>query len=97
MINRGENLSATVLKVGHHGSYSSTSYAFLWNVMPQYAVISCGKGNSYGHPHDEPLSRLRDADVDIYRNDLLGTVIACSDGTNITFSWEFENAKPEIN
>ena len=97
LMDAGTDLKADVLKVGHHGSYTSTSYLFLRTVQPDYAVIQCGRDNEYGHPHSEPMSRLRDADVDIYRNDLLGTVIACSDGTNITFSWEFENAKPEIN
>lgn len=86
MINRGAPLSSTVLKVGHHGSYTSTSYAFLWNVMPQYAVISCGKGNSYGHPHDEVLSRLHDADVWTFRTDLQGDIICTSNGSSVSFS-----------
>ena len=59
--------------------------------------ISCGGNNDYGHPHSEPMSRLRDADVDIYRNDKLGTVIAYCDGETIWFSWEFTDAKPEYN
>lgn len=86
MIDRGEPLSATVLKVGHHGSDTSSSYAFLWNVMPRYAVISCGKGNSYGHPHDEPLSRLRDADVQVFRTDLQGDIVCTSNGSAVSFS-----------
>jgi competence protein ComEC len=79
-------LKADVLKVGHHGSDTSTSYVFLREVMPEYAVISCGKGNSYGHPTEEVLSRLRDADVKVYRTDLQGDIIAVSDGENITFT-----------
>lgn len=86
MMNRGANLSSTVLKVGHHGSYTSTSYQFLWNVMPAYAVISCGKNNSYGHPHDEPLSRLRDADVRVFRTDMQGDIICTSNGSSVSFS-----------
>ena len=86
MLNRGENVSATVLKVGHHGSYTSTSYQFLWNVMPQYAVISCGKDNSYGHPHNETLSRLYDANVTLFRTDLQGDIICTSDGNAVKFS-----------
>lgn len=86
MMNRGEYLQSTVLKVGHHGSYTSTSYQFLWNVMPQYAVISCGKGNSYGHPHDEVLSRLYDADVTLFRTDLQGDIICTSNGSTVSFS-----------
>lgn len=97
LIDIGTDLKADVLKVGHHGSYTSTSYLFLRTVQPEYAVIQCGRNNDYGHPHSEPMSRLRDADVDIYRNDLLGTIIAVCDGKNITFTWEFTDAKPEIN
>lgn len=86
MISRGVPLKSTVLKVGHHGSYTSTSYQFLWNVMPDYAVISCGKGNSYGHPHDEVLSRLRDADVSLFRTDLQGDITCTSNGSTVSFS-----------
>ncbi len=86
MLDAGAKVKADVLKVGHHGSSTSTSYRFLYEVDPQYAVISCGEGNSYGHPEDEVLSRLRDAGVTTYRTDLSGTVIATSDGETITFS-----------
>ena len=86
MINRGVPLKSTVLKVGHHGSYTSSSYQFIWNVMPSYAVISCGKGNSYGHPHDEVLSRLRDADVYLFRTDLQGDITCTSNGSSVSFS-----------
>ena len=86
MINRGVPLRSTVLKVGHHGSYTSSSYQFLWNVMPAYAVISCGKDNSYGHPHDEVLSRLRDADVTLFRTDLQGDITCTSNGSSVSFS-----------
>ena len=88
LVESGANLSATVLKVGHHGSSSGTSYPFLREVMPQYAVISVGEGNSYGHPHEEPLSRLSDAETTIYRTDHSGTIIAYSDGTTVTFETE---------
>lgn len=84
----GYNLGSTVLKVGHHGSDTSTSYPFLREIMPQYAVISVGKDNSYGHPTENTLSRLRDADVKVYRTDLQGTIICNSDGRNVTFSPE---------
>ena len=88
LIESGVDLSATVLKVGHHGSSSSTSYPFLREVMPEYAVISVGEGNSYGHPNKEPLSRLSDEGAIIYRTDLSGTIIAYSDGTTVTFETE---------
>lgn len=86
ILDSGADVSATVLKVGHHGSYTSTGYRFLREVSPQYAVISCGKYNEYGHPHDEPLSRLRDADVTVFRTDVQGDVICIGDGENLTFT-----------
>lgn len=81
-------LKSTVLKVGHHGSNTSTSYSFLREVCPDYAVISCGKDNSYGHPHEETLSKLRDADVAVYRTDMQGTIIVTSDGHSVSFTTE---------
>ena len=82
----GYDLSATVLKVGHHGSDTSTSYPFLREIMPQYAVIQVGEDNSYGHPTEDTLSRLRDADVKVYRNDLQGDIVCSSDGKSISFT-----------
>lgn len=84
-----------VLKVGHHGSDTSTGYRFLYQVQPTYAVISVGKNNTYGHPHGKPLSRLDDAGCTIFRTDKLGTVIAQSDGREISFTWERSNSKPD--
>ena len=97
LIDAGTDLKADVLKVGHHGSYTSTSYLFLNEVMPQYAVIMCGRNNEYGHPHREPVARLRDAGVTICRTDKLGTIIFTSDGQSLDLSWEFTDAKPEVN
>lgn len=88
IINAGYDISADVLKVGHHGSDSSTSYLWLREIMPEYAVISVGKGNSYGHPTETVLSRLRDADVQVFRTDLQGDIVAVSDGSNITITTE---------
>ena len=92
ILDAGYDLSATVLKVGHHGSDTSTSYPFLREVMPQYAVISVGQDNSYGHPTEDTLSRLRDADVKVYRTDLQGTIICTSDGKQVTFQTEKNEA-----
>ena len=78
-------VKSTVLKVGHHGSDTSSSYHFLWAVEPTYAVISVGQGNTYGHPTENVLSRLRDADVKVYRTDQQGDIICTSDGSNVTF------------
>ena len=88
ILDAGYDLSATVLKVGHHGSDTSTSYPFLREIMPEYAVIQVGSDNSYGHPTDNTLSRLRDADVKVYRNDMQGTIICTSDGQTVTFGTE---------
>lgn len=85
MLERGEYLEATVLKVGHHGSDSSTTYPFLREVMPKHAVISVGQGNDYGHPTKETLSRFEDAGVEVYRTDLQGDVFCSSDGKDVTF------------
>ncbi|MGN0967677.1 MAG: MBL fold metallo-hydrolase [Oscillospiraceae bacterium] len=88
LLNVGCDLGATVLKVGHHGSSTSSSYVFLREVMPEYAVISVGKDNSYGHPHEEVMSRLYDAQATVYRTDEQGTVVAFSDGEKVTFTTE---------
>ena len=84
LLDAGTDLSATVLKVGHHGSSTSTSYRFLNEVMPRYAVISVGKDNSYGHPHEKILSRLEDADARILRTDELGDILFVSDGKTVS-------------
>ena len=87
--------SADVLKVGHHGSDTSTSYRFLRAVMPEYGIISVGEGNSYGHPNETPLSRLEDAEVTTLRTDKLGSIIVSTDGENITLSWERASQQPD--
>lgn len=84
MLFSGANLKADVLKVGHHGSYSSTTPTFLKAVSPKYAVISVGAGNDYGHPHQETLAKLVNAGVKVYRTDRDGTVIFVSDGKTLT-------------
>ena len=85
ILNRSYELRSDVLKVGHHGSASSTSYYWLRQVAPRYAVISVGKGNSYGHPTETVLSRLRDADVTTFRTDMQGDIICTSDGQTVSF------------
>ncbi len=92
MLASGLDLSADVLKVGHHGSHTSTSDAFLDAVAPTYAVISCETGNSYGHPHAETLNKLRTAGVQMFRTDEQGTITVTSDGS--TLVW---NASPSDN
>ena len=70
----------TVLKVAHHGSENATSYRLLRDVLPQVAVISVGKNNSYNHPSESVLSKLADAQTTVFRTDLNGTIIITSDG-----------------
>lgn len=86
ILESGMKLSATVLKVGHHGSDTGTTYPFLREIMPQYAVISAGEGNSYGHPTENTLSRLRDADVQVFRTDMQGDILCVSDGKTVTMT-----------
>lgn len=83
LLDAGCDVSAGLLKVGHHGSSSSTSCRFLEAVAPEYAVISCETGNDYGHPHDETLRNLSDASVKLYRTDMQGDILAESDGKTI--------------
>ena len=75
LLESGYPLSTDVLKVAHHGSDTSTCYAFLRAVMPRYAVISVGEGNAYGHPSEATLSRLRDAGSIILRTDIDGDIV----------------------
>ena len=85
-------LKADVLKVGHHGSNSSTSVGFLKAVNPKYAVISVGTGNDYGHPHKETLQKLNG--MKVYRTDLNGTIVFTTDGKDINVTTE--KSAPEV-
>lgn len=86
MLENGIDISADVYKVAHHGSKTATTQDFLDEVNPTYTVISVGEGNSYGHPNSEVLNRLRAAGVKVFRTDEQGTIVATSDGTNITWN-----------
>ncbi len=77
-------LDCDVLKVGHHGSDTSTSQRFLDAVSPEIALISCGEGNTYGHPYAVTLQKLEAASSAIYRTDEWGDIVLTSDGTDIT-------------
>lgn len=83
LIEDGENVKCDVLKVGHHGSSGSSCYQFLYEAEPKIAVISCGRDNDYGHPHEETLGRLKDAGVTVYRTDELGSIVIFSDGITV--------------
>lgn len=88
LIESGADLEADILQAGHHGSRTANSYYFLREVNPGYVVISCGKDNMYGHPHEEALSRFNDLGAEVFRTDEQGTVIATDDGSRITFNCE---------
>jgi competence protein ComEC len=75
-------LRADVLKVAHHGSRYSSSPEFLAVVKPEWAVISCGEGNAYGHPHEEVLQAL--SQTTVLRTDQLGTIVFHSDGVALS-------------
>ena len=79
-IDSGLLLKADVLKVGHHGSHSSSCLEFLKAVSPKAAVISCGADNTYGHPHMETLNNLNSVKAEVLRTDIYGTIICRSDG-----------------
>lgn len=77
-------LKCNVLKVGHHGSSTSTSPAFLDAVDPTIALISCGEGNKYGHPLPETIKKLEDRGIKIYRTDKNGSIVIRTDGKEFT-------------
>ena len=84
VLSENNNLNCDILKVGHHGSSTSTSPDFLTSVNPSIAIISVGKNNSYGHPASETLSLLNYFNIKTIRTDINGTIIAISDGKNIS-------------
>ena len=88
MCESGIDLSCDVLVPGHHGSATATSWDFLQATVPEYAVISCGKDNQYGHPDKDVMDKLESMDIQVYRTDKQGTIVAVSDGTSITWDQE---------
>ncbi len=96
ILNAGYNVKSTVLKSGHHGSDFSSSYIFLREVMPEYAVISVGENNSYGHPGDNCLSRYRDVGATVYRTDKMGTISAVvNESGELSFSADESLRSPD--
>jgi competence protein ComEC len=84
IMNKNYDLTADVIKIGHHGSNSASSKEFLQKVSPKYAVISCGKGNDYGHPHKEVIEYLTSKEITTYRTDIHHDILLKSDGTSIS-------------
>jgi competence protein ComEC len=85
--NVSADLDIDILKVAHHGSRTSTSENFVQTLTPEYAIISSDGGKKYGHPHKETLQTLNSFGVEIFRTDILGSIIMKSDGVNETFSF----------
>ncbi len=86
MLAEGVDLSADVLKAAHHGSDTANTMEFLEEVNPDAVVISCGEGNSYGHPRAEAMNHFRSIGTEIYRTDEQGTIVAVSDGEKIIWN-----------
>ncbi|ERI93891.1 metallo-beta-lactamase domain protein [Clostridiales bacterium oral taxon 876 str. F0540] len=84
ILSKNFDISSDVIKIGHHGSSSSSGKAFLDKVSPKIAVISCGRNNDYGHPHKETLSELKTRKITTYRTDIDGTIVLIADGKKIS-------------
>ncbi len=85
MLQSGLPLSSDVVKLGHHGSSSSTTEEFIAAVKPKYAVISVGKDNDYNHPHKEVIKRLNQHGIEILRTDESGTIVFSTNGESLSF------------
>ncbi len=88
IIETGANLDCDVLKVGHHGSSTSSGDLFLTAVSPEICVIQCGENNDYGHPHKKIINRLSKYTDEIYRTDICGDIVITSDGNNLDIKYE---------
>lgn len=84
VLKSGADVSATVLKLGHHGGGSASTESFLRAVNPRYGVIQCGAGNDYGHPHEQTLERAKKYNIRLYRTDTMGTIVMTSNGMDVT-------------
>ena len=85
MLADGYNLKADVFSAGHHGSATSNSDGFIAAVSPTYAVVSCGKNNSYGHPHKKTLATFEKYGVTVLRTDESGDIVLLSDGKSVVY------------
>jgi len=92
--NSGTNLQADILKVGHHGSATSSSSAFLSKLHPKTSIIEVGAGNSYGHPTSATLDRLAQVGSAVYRTDLNGDIIVTTDGTTYDVKTGLTSSQP---
>ena len=88
LLQSGADLDCDMMTMGHHGSSTSSSQQYLDAVTPEYASISCGRGNQYGHPHDETIEKLEAMGVEYYRTDVNGNITFTSDGEDISVRTE---------
>lgn len=88
MLQRKDNLEATILHLGHHGSSTSTDATFLKTVNPEVAIYSAGANNSYGHPHVEVVTMMEEENIPLYGTDVHGTIIVETDGKDFTLETE---------
>ena len=86
MLKNGDDVQADVIKIGHHGSKNASTEKFIKAVQPDYAILSCGKDNSYGHPHERVLKLLQKQNVKVFRTDENGTIVLQSDGSTLIFT-----------
>lgn len=86
----GEDVKADVLKLGHHGSSTSTGENWLEAVDPKICIMSLGEGNDYGHPHKETLQAMKDYNLEYFRTDINGNIVIVSDGKNISVTTDKE-------
>lgn len=94
MIQRGHNLNAQILQLGHHGSRTSSSLGFLRAVNPEIAIYSAGQNSQYGHPHQETVDRVLSENINLYGTAMHGTIVINTDGN--TYSVETEHAGEKI-
>lgn len=88
ILQSGQDIAADVIKLGHHGSSTSSHKAFIQKVNPTYSVMTCGEGNSYGHPHAETLALVEELGLENYRSDTHGHIIFTTDGKTVSVETE---------
>ena len=96
IIASGVNLDAEILKVGHHGSNTSSTDAFLDAIDPDYALISCKVGNKHDHPTANTMEKLKERNIEVYRTDESGTVILTITANDVTFNTDPDDYKSGI-
>jgi competence protein ComEC len=96
MVDRGHDLESQVLQMGHHGSRTSTTAAFVGAVRPEIAIYSAGQGNQFGHPHPEPMGLLASLNILVYGTDVHGTIVVSTDGVSYQVLTQREGTLPTV-